>query len=131
MKNRILVVGIVGIFIGVGVGEAREFPKNPDRFPSFGITLESQSLEGDFKSPSAPAFGSQDVESTSRRLTFDTRLPLSNSFTLNLALGLVGGGKLRLKKLHFCTVQKLSRMARIFELERGIILIGDLRVPPR
>jgi len=91
MKNRILVVGIVGIFIGVGVGEAREFPKNPDRFPSFGITLESQSLEGDFKSPSAPAFGSQDVESTSRRLTFDTRLPLSNSFTLNLALGLVGG----------------------------------------
>jgi len=65
---------------------AREYPLNPDRFPSIGLTYSGTSQEGDFVSAGG---GSQDIEERYGELVFDTRLPLSNSFTLNLAIGAV------------------------------------------
>jgi hypothetical protein len=62
---------------------AWEKERNPDRFPSLGVTLDSASGEGD-----ATVSGlSQDVEETVSGLTLDVRLPLSNSFTLSTGLG--------------------------------------------
>ena len=62
---------------------AWEHPKNPDRFPSLGLTYAANALEGDF----ASAGTSQDIESESSELLIDTRLPLSDSFTLSVGLG--------------------------------------------
>ncbi len=69
---------------------AREYPDNPDRFPSIGLALDGNSAEGELKYPSAPGLGTQDARWAVARLIFDARLPLSNSFTLDLALGSVG-----------------------------------------
>jgi hypothetical protein len=63
---------------------AWEHPKNPDRFPSIGFTYSSTAEEGEMKTQGA----TQDVETAGGALVLDTRLPLSNSFTLNVGLGL-------------------------------------------
>lgn len=80
---------VAGAFVlAAGAAQAREFALNPDRFPSIGLSLEGEGYEGETKFPSAGL--KQDSEFGYSRLTIDTRLPLSNSFTLELALGSVG-----------------------------------------
>lgn len=86
MKKIILVVVLCSVPVVVN---GWEFPKNPDRFPSVGLALSGQSLSGDQSSPSNPSVGSQGYETSIAMLAIDTRLPLSNSFTLDLALGSV------------------------------------------
>ena len=65
---------------------AWEHPMNPDRFPSLGFTYSGSAEDGEFTS----AGTRQDVEVVSGGLFLDTRLPLSNSFTLSFGLGAVG-----------------------------------------
>jgi len=86
MKKLVAVLGLVTVVSVVNCG-AWEYPQNPDRFPSIGLNLTGESMAGEVKSPSFPALGSQDIEGTDSTLVLDTRLPLSNSFTLNIALG--------------------------------------------
>ena len=73
----------------VAVSFAGEHPLNPDRFPSIGLSLSGQGVSGDQTFPSAPGVGAQDREDSLGMFIIDTRLPLSNSFTLELALGSV------------------------------------------
>jgi hypothetical protein len=63
-----------------------EHPNNPDRFPSLGLSYTGIAEDGDYKTQGF----SQDIESSSAALILDTRLPLSNSFTLSLGLGATG-----------------------------------------
>lgn len=65
------------------VGFCWEHPKNPDRFPSVGFSLSGSAEDGDYKTQGV----SQDLESKGSSLFVDTRLPLSNSFTLSVGLG--------------------------------------------
>lgn len=83
MKKLIVAAAIA---MATSTASAWEHAQNPDRFPSFGITYSGQAEEGDYKLLGA----SQDVESTTRSLILDTRLPLSSSFTLSLGLGSTG-----------------------------------------
>ncbi len=69
------------------IAHAWEHPLNPDRFPSIGASLSGSSTGGDASYPSAPFVGSQNVEHNTGMFVVDTRLPLSNSFTLGLAVG--------------------------------------------
>jgi hypothetical protein len=85
MKRAIL-AGLLAA-LGVGISNAWEHPQNPDRFPSIGLELAGQSTDGDWNSPSIPSAGKQNVEINSSIFILDTRLPLSKSFTLSLALG--------------------------------------------
>jgi len=62
---------------------AWEKAKNPDRFPSIGLTYTGIAEDGEYKTLGF----TQDTELLSRSLVLDTRLPLSDSFTLNLGLG--------------------------------------------
>jgi len=76
-------------FVALGSSQAWgwEYPNNPDRFPSVGLSLSGQSVSGEVSYPSAPGAGVQNAELSTGLFILDTRLPLSNSFTLNLALG--------------------------------------------
>lgn len=65
---------------------AWEHPQNPDRFPSLGFTYTGISEEGEYETLGFR----QDIESKSGLLLLDTRLPLSNSFTLSVGLGATG-----------------------------------------
>ena len=73
----------------VAVSFAGEHPLNPDRFPSIGLSLSGQGVSGDQTFPSAPGVGALNREDSLGMFVIDTRLPLSNSFTLELALGSV------------------------------------------
>lgn len=66
---------------------AWECPKNPDRFPSIGLSLSGQAASADQSYPSFPTGGSQNREDSVGMFILDTRLPLSNSFTLDFAIG--------------------------------------------
>lgn len=68
---------------------AWEFSQNPDRFPSVGVTLYGEGSDGEASYPSAPAIGNQDVEYSEGRFSVDTRLPVSNSLSLNFELGTI------------------------------------------
>lgn len=85
--KKLIALFMVAVVIGVVKCNAWEYPQNPDRFPSIGLNLSGENGTGDVKYPSMPALGSQDLSGTSSAFILDTRLPLSNSFTLNLALG--------------------------------------------
>jgi opacity protein-like surface antigen len=85
MKKTIIASLLV---LCAAAAQAREYALNPDRVPSIGLSLEGEGFEGETKYPSAGV--KQDSELGYSRLTIDTRLPLSNSFTLELALGSVG-----------------------------------------
>lgn len=83
MRKFILIVIIIA---ATSPAFAWEHPNNPDRFPSLGLSYTGVSEDGDYKTQGF----SQDIESSSGALILDTRLPLSNSFTLSVGLGAVG-----------------------------------------
>lgn len=76
----------VSLFLIPSVSLAWEQPKNPDRFPSLALTLDGTSSTGDYSSSNLR----QDVENQTSELLFDTRLPLSEYFTLSIGLGAIG-----------------------------------------
>lgn len=71
----------------VGTVRAWERPLNPDRFPSFGVSAQGNSVSGDWKSSERPDLGKQTITDTASALIADVRLPLTNSWTLTLAFG--------------------------------------------
>jgi hypothetical protein len=63
------------------------FDLNPDRFPSLGINLEGgTSTDGTFKVMSSGASTSQDVSEDFGAIAIDTRIPVSEHWTLNAAI---------------------------------------------
>lgn len=62
---------------------AWEHPLNPDRFPSVGLSYEGATMEGEIKTQGV----GQDTEIRTGLLLLDARLPMSNSFTLELGIG--------------------------------------------
>lgn len=86
-KLFILIAISCGVLFFSSPATAREYEKNPDRFPSIGLTYESFGLEGetDFR-----GVAKQDVEESGGAIIFDWRMPLSQSITMNLALGAIG-----------------------------------------
>lgn len=85
MKKIVLVAFAMAIASPMA---AVEHPLNPDRFPSIGLSYEGFGSEGELE-VRGTAF-KQDVEESTAFLILDSRLPLSNSFTLDIAFGLVG-----------------------------------------
>lgn len=76
----------VSLLLAPIIVSAREYPNNPDRFPSLGLTYTGESGTGQYKTLGV----SQDLSTAANTLILDTRLPLSSSFTLSLALGGTG-----------------------------------------
>jgi hypothetical protein len=76
-------IAIAALLLSPVVSSAWEFQKNPDRFPSLGLTYTGTEEDGDYNA--LQSF--QDVEGKRKSLILDTRLPLSNSFTLSLGFG--------------------------------------------
>lgn len=85
MKKIILAVAVAVGFTATSA--AWEFPNNPDRFPSIGLNYSAVSEEGDLTATTWGYSGTQDITGESSLLVIDTRLPLSNQFTLDFAIG--------------------------------------------
>lgn len=79
MKKIIMLL----LFVTPSLSHAWEVPKNPDRFPSLGLTYTGVSETGDYNIQGYK----QDVETTNRSLIADLRLPLATSFTLSIGVG--------------------------------------------
>ena len=71
------------LLLSAATAHAWEYPQNPDRFPSVGFGVQGNAGTG--QSSSGPF--SQDFHVTGVSPQIDTRLPLSNSFTLTLNAG--------------------------------------------
>ena len=84
MQKIALIVAIL-VVSGNTVSIAAEFERNPDRFPSVGLSLGIASETGDQGATCSictPSSVSQDLETDVYDLTFDTRIPVSQSLTL-------------------------------------------------
>jgi hypothetical protein len=84
---------VVAILLLPSFANAKEQPNNPDRFPSFAISFDKGSLDGsgpqgwDIVVPgvlSAWADGDANVSQDIQIITPSLRLPVSNSFTLDV-----------------------------------------------
>lgn len=80
MKKFIL----AAMLLAPTAGYCWEFPKNPDRFPSLGFNYTGVAETGNIKATNNEG---QDLETKSGALVLDTRMPLSDSFTLYLGIG--------------------------------------------
>lgn len=79
MKKMALL--IAGILSG-SVLNAAEFKDNPDRFPSIGVFYQGGSESGDVTFKASGLQASQDIKSSGDSITFDLRLPVSDTITL-------------------------------------------------
>ena len=73
---------------------AEEYPNNPDRRASIGFALGLSGGSGDVTvtDSSIPASFKQNVSGGDADLTIDTRIPVSNNWTLTGALSLMSSG---------------------------------------
>jgi hypothetical protein len=82
MKRNI--IAAVGILILAGSSAwSGEFAGNPDRFPSIGLNYNGISASGESKTLTFK----QDADYSEGNIVADLRLPVSDNFTLNGALG--------------------------------------------
>ena len=88
MKNFMLVALFVIGFSGLAF--AGEFERNPDRFPSIGLTLSLAGESGTATVKQTGFSANQNISSGSGSLVVDLRAPVSNSLTLFGAIGLTG-----------------------------------------
>lgn len=88
MKKTIALCGLV--FGLTGMAMAGEFPGNPDRFPSIGVNYTGAFESGDATVKDSGLSATQDAEISRGMLVLDGRLPVSNSFTINAAIGFTG-----------------------------------------
>lgn len=85
-----LTLGIVCLLSGV-FSHAGDYPENPDRMTSIGVNYHGFSHTGTATTVVSPLKANQDIEIEGGTLIADIRLPVSNSTTLNFALGYQGG----------------------------------------
>ncbi len=96
MKNKISLavvsyVLIVLSFLFVSMSaHAKEYPRNPDRFPSLGLNASTSRLSGartHINSPGSTMVQGQDDSGTIDNESFgaDFRLPINNGVTLNVS----------------------------------------------
>lgn len=91
MKSQKMLL-LACLFFGiVGVNsKAEEFAQNPDRMPSVGFALASGGESGTFTVRDSGFSAPQDLKTTTRAFVIDARVPVSNSVTLNGAVGFTG-----------------------------------------
>lgn len=85
LKNVIklfVVTGLVFPSFALGAG----FEKNPDRFPSIGLTYSGSNQKGQYRIADIE----QDINIENGSLILDVILPVTDSVTLNFGLGGVG-----------------------------------------
>jgi hypothetical protein len=82
---------LVAILVLVpAIASATEFERNPDRFPSIGISLGLQGESGETKLTFGGASAKQDTTFGASDITLDTVIPISDSVSLFGALSLLG-----------------------------------------
>jgi len=84
MKKRVLLVVLFLLVLSNNVS-ARGFVNNPDRFPSVGLSFGFSSLGGDASFPNSnvtPVAVPIGVDTQTKDLTLDFRLPVSHSLTI-------------------------------------------------
>lgn len=84
-----IMVAFTGLFLS-SVAMAAEYEGNPDRLPSIGINYSGLAETGDFTVTSSGVSAQQDMTIANGMLALDARLPISNSTTLNFAVGIIG-----------------------------------------
>lgn len=84
---------IVGLLIGMyGLANATWYENNPDHCASIGFNLSGASGSGTQKLSSGGLSAEQDFDSAALGIFADTRIPLSESVSLNAGIGLSGAG---------------------------------------
>lgn len=77
------------LLIGAVVHSA-EYPRNPDRVPSIGLTYAGMAETGDVTLNAGSATAKQDIENVNGQFLLDLRLPVSDNVTFNGSLGFIG-----------------------------------------
>jgi hypothetical protein len=90
MRTQIIGLGLLLSAFLAAPTFAGEYDRNPDRFPSLGITLDLGGASGDATLTASGASAKQDVASGLASLALDTRIPVSQSVTLSAGLALFG-----------------------------------------
>jgi hypothetical protein len=76
--------------VASAVAVAGDYPGNPDQRASIGVSLGLASDSGDVTVTSGGLSAKQDVSAGFAELEFDTRIPVSNNWTLSGALSFSG-----------------------------------------
>jgi hypothetical protein len=84
MKRLMLAAGLL---MAAGIAGAGERPGNPDKFPSIGVFYTGQAMGGDSTFTSSGLSTTQDATLRTGILSVDARFPVSNSVTLQGAIG--------------------------------------------
>lgn len=87
---RLFALAVLLVVLTTTPSFADEFERNPDRFPSIGLNLSFGGEKGTTEIEDGFLSADQDTEIGIFRLTLDTRVPVSNSWTLYGALSLTG-----------------------------------------
>lgn len=90
MKITLIVVGFMLISLTL---KAQEYPRNPDRFPSFGLNYSNSMVKGDSGSVSTSEtlVGSENLKVDT--IGLDVRIPVSNQITVSAAYEMIDGGR--------------------------------------
>lgn len=80
--KKMLAVAVLLLASAAAVN-AKEFPANPDRFPSVGITLAGAAESGDVRTFGGGASATQSANASHGAFTLDLRLPMSDNVTLS------------------------------------------------
>lgn len=78
------------LVLAPAIASAMEFERNPDRFPSIGISLGLAGAAGETEFKFAGASAKQDTTFGQSDITLDTVIPVSQSVTIFGALSLLG-----------------------------------------
>ncbi len=85
------IAGLVSVLLlGVCAIGHTEHSGNPDRYPSLGLNYTGIAESGDFTTKDSGFSAKQNTTINSGALVLDGRFPVSNSLTLNAAIGLTG-----------------------------------------
>ncbi len=73
--------------------KAQEYPRNPDRFPSFGVSYSNSMVNGDSGSVAGTTtlIGSENVKADT--IGADIRIPVSNQITVSAAYEMINGDR--------------------------------------
>ena len=69
------------------IGQAKEYPGNPDRVPSVGLTYTGVDLDGTQKYTSSGISAEQDGIFETGSIMLDLRWPFNNHWTMNVGIG--------------------------------------------
>ncbi|TAL13960.1 hypothetical protein EPN95_04705 [Patescibacteria group bacterium] len=89
--NKMILVLVALFVVGFsGLVFAGEFDKNPDHYPSIGISLGYTGFDGDLTATDSGFSTSQNIASEATDLTIDARIPVSESWTILGGISFIG-----------------------------------------